>query len=911
MRLLPAFKLRLFLPLFLLIFWAACQEEVVPPTTIVEPPKNPPKISILVDGLLNPVGIATLPNGAILVAEEGSGKNDDSAGVTLITPVQKAGMPDPQAGRLISGLPSGRDSGDLSGVPFVAVSPDGTTLYTSHFGLGHLLSLDISDLAEAPASPLTIADLTPRMMPLNDVKMINPFDLTFDDAGIPVVSDASGNGVAKETADGATRFIHRFEPLSNPQQTGTIIDPVPTGIAHIGGEYFVTLTGGCPYPDGGGQLVAIDEDRNQRIVVGGLNMPIDVAQAPDGSIWLLEFARFDPDASCFSGVGYLPNTGRLSKLVDGSLQPVIDKLNFPAGVAFADNGDVYISELVAGRILHVSGLNRIVEMLAAETELHKVESILTMPAAAPTTAPALPNSPTSAFFQNQAAERGIGFKHGAFVAGISADPAAMMGGGLCWLDYNQDGWLDLYLVNSHAEAEKELWETRGGLPANQLFRNNNGHFTDVSRQTGADLAMRGNGCVAADFNQDGWSDIYITTADGANALLWNNGEGSFHEGAEAAGVAAREWSSAAAVTDLNGDGLPDLFVAAYIDLNNQVENPVGAFPQDYYGLPDRLYLNKGDGAFEDVAAEVGLTRQERGLGAIFADFDDDGNIELYIANDGHPNRLYTLQPAGNSSGFQFVDLSQSAQTNDSGSGMGVTVGDFNGDALSDLFVTNWQTEINALYQNEGEGGKALRFRYSSYRVGISGLGNNLTGWGTSWGDFDNDSDQDLLVVNGMVPISDLEEDRQLARFYGNRLVEGQPNQWREWTDSVGLGSEGVGRLLARGSAMADFDNDGDLDVAVNVIGGEAVLLVNVGQNGNWLMAQLPAFAANAVAWLTLPDGTILKREIYAGSSYLASEDPRFHFGLGEFDHAQRLEIRWGGQTRTWENVPANQLITFE
>ncbi len=856
-----------------------------------------PSVTVLVDGLINPVGIDVLPDGGVLIAEEGSGERDDSAGVTMIAA-------DQQVGRLISGLPSGRDSGDLSGVPFVKVSADGKTAYLSHFMRGHLLTLPIPKTV--PETPFSLADLGEAMLPFNNVKLANPFDMTFDSTGAPVVSDATENGVAKRTDDGRTRFFHRFEQIDGAEKQ---IDAVPTGIERIGSEYFVTLTGGCPYPADSGLLVAIDESRNQRTVRDGLNMPIDVTQAPDGTIWLLEFARFNPEGSCFGGTGYLPQTGRLSKLTETGLQTVLTELDFPGSVSFAADGTAYISEVFAGRVLQIAHLNQIETALSVREALGEGSAEITQPP--PTTIikePTRPPSVTSVYFEDQADTRRLFFKHDAFTNEVSDDPVAAMGAGLCWLDYDNDGWLDLYLVNSHAVAEIDFWQGVDGLPTNALYRNEAGQFADVSRATGSDLAMRGNGCVAADFDLDGWTDLYVT-ADGPNALLWNNGDGTFREGGAAAGVALPAWNTATAVTDLNGDRYPDLFVAAYIDLEKQIEKPVGAFPQDYYGLPDHLFINNGDGTFRDVAQAMGMDRAERGLGAIFTDLDADGDVELYIANDGQPNRLYAVKPDDSAVGFTMIDLSLSADIGDSGSGMGVTAGDYNGDGRRDLFVSNWDSELNALYRNEGGRDSTLLFRYSTFGVGISGLGNNVTAWGATWADFDHDTDEDLLVVHGHVPVFDPVQNAQLVRLYGNRVAEGKPDQWRDWTSSVGLGRDQLGALMARGSAVADFDNDGDLDVAINTIGGAAVLLVNTADNGNYLQIAFAQFAPNTTATVALPDGTELMREWHVGSSYLASEDPRLHFGLGDFTHVDRVVIQQpGDEPIVYEQVAANQLL---
>ena len=284
-------------------------------------------------------------------------------------------------------------------------------------------------------------------------------------------------------------------------------------------------------------------------------------------------------------------------------------------------------------------------------------------------------------------------------------------------------------------------------------------------------------------------------------------------------------------------------------------------------------------------------------------------LKLYIANDGQPNRLYSIVPDSSQIGFHMADLSLSAGTGDSGSGMGVTGGDYDGDGRLDLFVTNWEAELNALYRNEFDERSELVFRYSTYRIGIWGLGNNMTGWGTHFADFDQDGDVDLMTVNGRVPVSHFASDAELVRYYGNMLQEGKPGEFREWTRQVGLHEDGVGPLMARGSAMADYDNDGDLDVAINTIGGVPVLLQNEGAAGNWLQIGFDGFYPGAMVEVILPDGRSLIREWLVGSSYLASEDPRIHVGLGAFAEAARVRVVWGD--RVWEEtaVSANQLIT--
>ena len=1308
--------------------------------------ENTPTITVLAEGLFNPLGLAQLPNGNLLIAEEGTGERDLSAGISLM-------LPDGTIGRLISEFPSSRDAGDLAGVPLVAVSPDGETIYIGNFNAQHIWTLPAADAETLPDTPLTRDDLGVVMERLNNVFLINPFDMTFDAKGVPVVTDASGNGVAKENEDGTTRFIHRFDDLVDPANEKLHIQAVPTGITRVSEEYYVALFGGCPYPANSGEIVAIDEARNQRTVIDDLNMPIDVAVAADGAIWVLEFATFTPDASCFTGMGYRSNTGRLSRFEDGVLTPVLENLDFPGAVLPLEDGSLYITEIFAGRILHVTfddapqlnttmpiidvgepqyveindvdlalrdviesnnlqaypgsdlpepdamltalgrdlffdpilsgdkniacatchhpalamgdarvlpigtggeglgearsylqtvhlgeehrgtesaevknpfigqlvprnsptilnsallpvqfwdgrvqsyALGQPVSTLEAEvnaleltdaltaqalfpiiskvemagatfggeapqfirgqlidrllaiadyrvrfeslfgtsdiepihlvtalaafeqqfvytdspwddyiagdidalrddqkrgallfygvlnpsvncanchagdlfTDLdyhnllvpqigpgkgngdsgredfgrgnvtfdyrdqytlrtpslrnvtltapyfhsggyHSLEAVIahhadilgsavsydpasnlppayyssvlpfnwelqshsaspilikglplsqqdirdlvaflealtdpqaqdltdfipidvpsglpldSMPTAGqlvthqatpePTPVPDVANQTATDWqFKDVANEVGIAFTHGAFVNDIYDDPAAMMGGGLCWIDYDKDGWLDLYLVNSFAEDEVGYWMENGGLPQNALLQNASGQFIDVSVETHTDLAMRGNGCVVADFNNDGWDDIFVT-ADGPNALLLNQAGGKFTDAAESAGIADPEWNSAAAVADLNGDGWLDLFVGSYIDLNNPVPNPVGAFPQDYWGIPDHLYLsdglnNEGILTFTEITRDVGLLTDERTLGAIFSDLDNDGDVDLYLANDGQPNRLYQYEASDER--FYFVDTYETSGVNDRGSGMGVASGDWTGDGWLDLMVTNWDRELNAIYRNQTDEIGDLSFVYSTYRIGMAGLGNNMTGWGVHFADFDHDLDLDLMTVNGRVPVANFETDAELIRLYGNRMMEGFSGQFLEWTQQVGL--KDVGLLMARGSAVADYDNDGDLDIAINSIGQHAVLLQNSAPAGNWLIVDLGGVYPGTRIEAGLADGTALQREVTTGSSYLASEDPRVHFGLGEHEQVQYLTVIFPhGDTHNFDAVDANQII---
>ncbi len=537
---------------------------------------------------------------------------------------------------------------------------------------------------------------------------------------------------------------------------------------------------------------------------------------------------------------------------------------------------------------------------------------------APDAAATIPPQPDQLTFTNAAAAVGLTFQHGAFRWGMSGDPVAMMGGGLCWLDYNRDGWLDLFVVNSYAEAEAGQWQSSGGLPQSALFRNVAGQFTDVSQATGAGLPMRGNGCAAADFNLDGWTDIYITTAR-FNMLLWNNRDGTFSEGAQAAGVDSYGWNTSAAVGDVNGDGWPDLFVTGYVDLNNRIPEATLGFPNTHLGVRDLLYLNEGGDplghvSFREVGQQVGLEADNfaYGLGSLFTDLNDDGLLDLYVANDTNPNRLYenVPWPGGPQAdperiGFRFQDMGAEAQVNDSYSGMGVAGGDYDLDGRFDVVVTNMGNQMHSLYLNQStEAG--FMFQDAAAVLELAAGEAAWTGWGTSWADMDLDGDQDLLVINGNIPVLDLAADAQLTQFYANQAREGQPGHFVEMTGPVGLAQ--IGPLLGRGGAAADYDNDGDMDIAINTIGGSLVLLRNDGATGNWLQVQLGGFYPGTVCVVVLPDGQELRREVHAGSSYLSSEDQRCHFGLGAAA-AVDLTIYWpGGQQTVLTGVAANQRL---
>jgi ASPIC and UnbV/FG-GAP-like repeat len=512
-----------------------------------------------------------------------------------------------------------------------------------------------------------------------------------------------------------------------------------------------------------------------------------------------------------------------------------------------------------------------------------------------------------------AASVGLDFRHGAFRHGLSGDETAMMGGGLCWLDYDADGWLDLYAVNAYAESDIPEGQSRGRLPQSRLFRNVEGRrFEDVTAASGAALAVRGSGCVAADLDGNGTTDLFVTTAgydagrDAYDALLWNDGDGTFTEGAWKAGIRTHGWHTGAAVADVNGDGRLDVFVAGYTDVNNQLPGSQSGFPANHAAMRDLLYLNVGgSGAhptFREVGRAVGLEPKglDHGLGALFTDVDQDGRPDLYVANDLDPNRLYLNlgRPGGTGAdprglGFRLVEAGHAMHIDDPNAGMGVAMADYTADGLDDLFVTNSRGQLHAAYQ--GRDAKPFADARPQF---APVLGQQSTGWGVTWADLDLDGALELVIANGAIPVTNLANDAERIQ-----VVTTAGGTVRA------LDAGAVAPRNGRGLAAADYDNDGDLDLAVGSIGGALQLLRNDGATGHWLEVTLPRIAPGTRVTLRLPDGRRLTRVARIGSSYLSSEDPRFHFGLGEADEVPEIVVRYpGGAVTRLRDVAADRLV---
>ena len=517
--------------------------------------------------------------------------------------------------------------------------------------------------------------------------------------------------------------------------------------------------------------------------------------------------------------------------------------------------------------------------------------------------------------RNVASTVGLDFRQGSFRYGTSNDYTAMMGGGVCWLDYNGDGWQDLFAVNSYSSNDTAQWQRHGGLPRTQLFENVRGHFRNVTAASRAGLQVQGDGCVAADLNGDGRPDLIVTTANGIK-LLWNNGGGTFSEGARAAGMTASGWYTGAAVSDVNGDGRPDVFVAGYTRPYDSVPNSLAGFPTNLVGVRDLLYLNEGNGPngrarFREVGIQAGLESSDfsHGLGATFLDVNGDGRPDLYVANDEDPNQLYVnvpwpggakADPAG--LGFRFEDRGAASGVADPYAGMGVAV-DGGGAGPLDLFVTNSRQEPSAAFARTSAG------RFSSARAAFDpALGAGFAGWGDSFVDLGNSGSSDLVLATGGIPVTNLTKDAGSLKVVAPVADQGGPQY------GVAKGVAPSERLNGRGLAAADVGNDGRMEIAVNSIGGSLLLLQPTGGPvGHWLDVSLSRFVPGAAVTVTDPSGKATQsQEVRAGSSYLSSEDQRLHFGLGPDTRVARVTVRypWGGES-VLRNVRADRIVEIE
>jgi hypothetical protein len=477
----------------------------------------------------------------------------------------------------------------------------------------------------------------------------------------------------------------------------------------------------------------------------------------------------------------------------------------------------------------------------------------------------------------------------------------VMGGGCGWLDLDHDGWLDLLVTNGCRIPV--LSETPPEIVSRLYRSTGDGHFTDVSFSSGAARCAFGQGCAVADFNADGLADVYLTNY-GPNLLLMNNGDGTFQDVTSASATGGpSDWSTSAAWFDADGDGDEDLYVVTY--LNVTIENhkvcryqgiPGYCGPGSFDGLPDRLYLNQGDGRFIESAAVLGLVGEDsKGMGIVVADLDDDLVPEVFVANDMAPNFLFCrapLESPGDSpSAVVYREQALLAGCAVSGSGqveagMGVVCADFDGDGLQDLFLTHYFMQKNTLYRNLG----GRHFHDDSYVSRIAACSGMFLGFGAVPIDFDRDMAPDLFIANGHVLGPNLEPNAMQAQLLHN------DGRGRFSDISSQAGAYFSQRSLGRGVAAADYDDDGDTDLAVATIDRPLSLLRNETVTEKHFLG-LELQTLNRVrpvgGRVVVTSGD--KRQvcpIVAGGSYLASSDSRLLFSLGSLTLADRIQVYW-------------------
>lgn len=473
-------------------------------------------------------------------------------------------------------------------------------------------------------------------------------------------------------------------------------------------------------------------------------------------------------------------------------------------------------------------------------------------------------------FVDVAGDVGLDVSHSAFRWEVTMDPVAMMGAGVCWLDVDNDGWLDLFVTDTWSDGEWGRWQERDELPTTRLFRNTGEEFVDATDALGAGIAARGNGCVAADLDGDGFTDLYVTT-ERQNLLLWNQGGTGFVEGAAAAGVEAYGWTAGVAAGDIDSDGLIDLVVTGYADLNRPVTDAQTGFPNTFEPIADWVFLNRGEtGRPTFSAVDAGLEPDglEYGLGVVLTDFDADGDLDLHVANDTQPNRLYRNESVPGQP--RFVDISADSGADDPNSGMGIATSDVDDDLLPDLVVTNLAGQGHVALRSESDAAFSAAFE------AVRQVGMEATGWGTSFGDFDNDGDVDLLIASGAIPIVGLDESSEQLTYVSN-----EGGVFVDATTAVGI--DALAPRNGRSVAVADYDNDGDLDAVVSAIGQPLMLLQNRLVGGDWLIVDPGSPVPGMRVQVLLESGRTIQRVHHVGSSWLSSEDPRVHIGLGKHD----------------------------
>jgi hypothetical protein len=523
--------------------------------------------------------------------------------------------------------------------------------------------------------------------------------------------------------------------------------------------------------------------------------------------------------------------------------------------------------------------------------------------------------PASVLFNDITSKSGITFKHA-----LSPEKkyiAESMSGGVALFDFDNDGYLDIFLVNSlTVELLKANQKTRS-----VLYRNNrDGTFSDVTDKARVGDVGWGMGCAVGDFNNDGFDDLYVTSI-GPDHLFKNNGNGTFTDVTQKAGVSDPRFSTGAAFLDYDNDGKLDLFVTNYVgfDINHlptfgegptcQFKGvPVQCGPRGLPGAGDSLFHNNGDGTFTDVSKKAGVadSRGYYGMDVVGSDFDGDGWIDIFVANDSTPNFLYHNNGNGTFSEIGFESGTALDKNGNEQGCMGVTLGDYDHDGLLDLFITNFDDEHNVLYRNAGRGS----FVDVSYESGVAMISLPYVGWGTKFFDYDNDGWLDLFIANGHAY-------PQRDRYRQRKLLHRNNRDGTFSEVAAQCGSALMEERASRGTAFGDIDNDGDVDIVVNDLDSAPQLLRNDGGNkNNWILVKTIGTKSNRNgigAKVKVVSGDLVQLdEVRSGGSYISQNDLRLHFGLEKRTSVDLIQVRWpSGAVDTITNVSVNKIVTVK
>ena len=529
----------------------------------------------------------------------------------------------------------------------------------------------------------------------------------------------------------------------------------------------------------------------------------------------------------------------------------------------------------------------------------------------------LVNANTNIQFVDVTQEAGIHWKH---VDGRSGQKYFMetLGSGAAFFDYDADGDPDLYFVNGAPLPGYVSQE----IPANCLYQNNgDGTFTDITEKAGVGDTGYGHGCAVGDYNNDGKLDLYVTNY-GVNRLYRNNGDGTFTEVAESAGVTEPRWSTSCAFADYDRDGNLDLYVVNYIVFDID-ENPWCGFkekgiraycePDNFIAQSDTLYRNNGDGTFTDVTKTAGIYNTTgKGLGVVWGDYNNDSTPDLYVANDSTENLFYHNNGDGT---FEEVGFMVGVALSEDGvaeNGMGTAFGDWNNDGWLDLTVTNYAQQTNTLYHNDADG----FFTDTTATTKTAQITYPYLGWATAFIDYDNDGYQDLFVANGHLHDNLAELGQEGTYGQRNLLFRNSANNtFTEVSETLGAGMKLED--VSRGATFADYDLDGDIDIVVTNSNTAPRLLRNDGGNRkNWLQLRLTATnsSPDAIgARVKITTGKLIQtREVRSGDGYLSQQDLTLHFGIGDYEQVDSIEVQWqNGTKQLIGSVSANQVLFLE